>query len=95
MADALTHTAEKALRDAEGKIGDDIKKDVEEKIAALKTARSADDRDAIKSASQALSDAMMKIGEAMKTANDNAAGSAETDAPKGDQEAPKTEGETK
>ncbi|MBP6888145.1 MAG: molecular chaperone DnaK [Candidatus Pacebacteria bacterium] len=72
LADALVHTAEKALRDAEGKIGDDIKKDVEEKIATLKTVRNGDDGSAIKSATQALSDAMMKIGEAMKTANDNA-----------------------
>lgn len=71
MADALIHTAEKSLRDAEGKIGDDIKKGVEDAVATLKTARLGDDRDAIKSGSQALSDAMMKIGEAMKTANDN------------------------
>lgn len=73
MADALVHTAEKALRDAEGKIGDDIKNEVEEKIKALKDARNGDDRDAIKRASQELSDSMMKIGEAMKTSNDNAA----------------------
>ncbi len=72
MADALVHTAEKALRDADGKIGDDIKKDVEEKIASLKTSRNGDDVAAIKASVQALSDAMMKIGEAMKTANDNA-----------------------
>jgi molecular chaperone DnaK len=72
MADALVHTAEKALRDAGDKVGDDIKKDVEEKITTLKTARNGDDAAAIKSATQALSDSMMKIGEAMKTANDNA-----------------------
>ncbi|MEN9551679.1 MAG: hypothetical protein RI935_56 [Candidatus Parcubacteria bacterium] len=72
MADALIHTAEKALRDADGKIGDDIKKDVEDKIKALRESRNGDNKDAIKQSSLALSDAMMKIGEAMKTSNDNA-----------------------
>ncbi len=72
IADALVHTAEKALRDAGDKVGEDVKKEVEEKIASLKSARNGDDSAAIKSATQALSDTMMKIGEAMKTANDNA-----------------------
>lgn len=72
LADTLVHTAEKSLRDAEGKIGDDIKSDVQTKIDAVKTARNGDDSSAIKAASEALSDAMMKIGEAMKTSQDNA-----------------------
>lgn len=72
LADTLVHTAEKSLRDAEGKIGDDIKSDVQAKIDAVKTARNGDDSSAIKAASEALSDAMMKIGEAMKTSQDNA-----------------------
>jgi molecular chaperone DnaK len=72
MADMLIHTAEKALKDAEGKIADDIKNEVTEKITALKTARGGEDQSALKSASEALSNSMMKIGEAMKTANDNA-----------------------
>lgn len=71
LADTLVHTAEKSLRDAEGKIGDDIKSDVQAKIDAVKTARNGDDSSAIKAASEALSDAMMKIGEAMKTSQDN------------------------
>ena len=71
LADTLVHTAEKSLRDAEGKIGDDIKSDVQTKIDAVKTARNGDDSSAVKAASEALSDAMMKIGEAMKTSQDN------------------------
>jgi molecular chaperone DnaK len=70
-ADVLVHTAEKALKDAEGKISEDIKKEVEEKIQALKTARGGDDLSMIKSKGEELSSSMMKIGEAMKTANDN------------------------
>jgi molecular chaperone DnaK len=78
MADMLIHTAEKALKDAEGKIADDIKNEVTEKITALKTARGGEDQSALKSASEALSNSMMKIGEAMKTANDNAQASTTT-----------------
>ncbi len=71
-ADMLVHTAEKALRDlpapAEG--AEDafatIKADVNAKIEVLKTARNGDNSEAIKKASDDLSQAMMKIGEAMK-----------------------------
>ncbi len=70
MADQLIHTAEKALKDAEGKIGDDIKKEVMDKISEIKQAKDSNDVDKIKSASEALNTSMMKIGEAMKTAND-------------------------
>lgn len=71
MADMLVHTGEKALKDAEGKINDEIKNEVTEKIAAVKTTRNGDNQAALKSASEALSSSMMKIGEAMKTSNDN------------------------
>ena len=77
MADAMIHTAEKALRDAEGKISEEIKKEVNEKIESLRTARGGDDMSAIKTASQALSDSMMKIGEAMKNAQENTTASQE------------------
>lgn len=70
LADQMVHTAEKALKDADGKIGDDIKTAVNEKIADVKKAKEGSDVDAIKKATEALSDEMMKIGEAMKTAND-------------------------
>lgn len=70
VADQLIHTAEKALKDAEGKIGDDIKKEVMDKISELKQAKDTNEVDKIKSASDALNTSMMKIGEAMKTAND-------------------------
>lgn len=72
IADQLIHTAEKALKDAEGKIGDDIKKEVMDKISELKQAKDTNEVDKIKSASDALNASMMKIGEAMKTANDTA-----------------------
>lgn len=71
IADSMIHTAEKALKDAEGKISDDIKKEVNDAIEAVRTARNSEDKEVITSASEKLSSSMMKIGEAMKTANEN------------------------
>lgn len=72
LADQMIHTAEKALKDAEGKIGDDIKNEVNAAIDETKKARDGSDVSAIKMASEKLSSSMMKIGEAMKTTSDNA-----------------------
>lgn len=79
LADQMTHTAEKAIKDAGDKIGDDVKKEVSDAIEEVKKARAGEDGDAIKKASEALSDKMMKIGEAMKTANDNATQNAQSE----------------
>ncbi len=64
-ADQIVYAAEKALKDHGDKVGDDIKKGVQEKIDALKTARNGSDLAVIKSASEALSTEMSKIGETM------------------------------
>ena len=71
IADQMVHTAEKAMKDAEGKISDDIKKEVNDAIEAVKTARNGEDMDDIKKKTEALSTSMMKIGEAMKQSTDN------------------------
>jgi molecular chaperone DnaK len=65
-ADQLTYSAEKSLKEHGDKIGEDIKKNVQDKIDALKTARNGTDTMAINSASDALSTAMSAIGEAMQ-----------------------------
>ncbi len=64
-AEQLAYTAEKALRDAGEKVGDDIKKIIQEKIDALKAVKDGDAIDAITTASAALSDELQKIGSAM------------------------------
>ncbi len=56
-ADAAIHTVEKALKDAGDKISDDEKKAASEAVAAVKTAMSGDDREAIESKTQALEQA--------------------------------------
>jgi molecular chaperone DnaK len=65
LADSLVYTAEKAMADAGDKIGDDIKKPIQEKIDALKQLKDGDDKDAITKASEELSKEMQKIGEVM------------------------------
>ncbi len=82
MAEAMIHTAEKALKDAEGKIGDDIKKEVTDAIDEVKKAKDGTDVDVLKKATESLSEKMMKIGEAMKSTNDAATPSEPTAEPK-------------
>lgn len=69
-ADQLVYTAEKALKEHGEKVTEDIKKNVQEKIDALKAARTSADLGAIKSASEALSSAMSAIGTAMSSSSD-------------------------
>ena len=64
-AEQLIYTAEKAVKDNGEKAGEEVVKDVNEKIDALKKVREGDDLEAIKSASEALSGSLSKIGEAM------------------------------
>ncbi len=72
IAEQMIYTAEKALKDAGDKVADDVKKDVEDKIGALRVAHAGESVDAIKSASEALSTSMQKIGEAMAAAQKDA-----------------------
>ena len=65
IAEQLIYTSEKALKDASEKVPADLKKNIEEKIAALKTAKDGSDVSAIKSASEALSVEIQKIGQYM------------------------------
>ncbi|HPN84650.1 MAG TPA: molecular chaperone DnaK [Victivallales bacterium] len=74
MADTLVYTTEKALRDAGDKITADEKKPVEEKIEALKKVKDGDDIEAIKKATEEMSQAAQKIGEKLYKAAQEAQG---------------------
>jgi molecular chaperone DnaK len=65
VAESLVYTAEKALKDNGDKVPAEVKKDVEDKIAEVKKVKDGTDLDAIKKATEALSDHMQKIGESM------------------------------
>jgi len=64
-ADTLIYTTEKMIREAGDKLKTDEKKSIEEKVAVLKKAKDGDDVDAIKKASEELSQEAQKIGTAM------------------------------
>jgi len=64
-ADTLAYTAEKTLREQKDKIPSDLNEEVESKIAALRSALQDSDTEAIRKASQELSDTMQKIGAAV------------------------------
>ena len=64
-ADTLAYQAEKTLRDNADKIPDDLKADVESKIADVRAAIEADDADRMRSTTDALSGSLSKIGEAV------------------------------
>lgn len=63
--DALVFTAEKSLKDAGDKVKEDIKKDIEEKITALRDVLTKDSKEDIETKTQELSDALQKIGQEM------------------------------
>ncbi|MFA6588144.1 MAG: molecular chaperone DnaK [Patescibacteria group bacterium] len=65
LAENLVFTAEKSLKDAGDKVPKDVKKEIEEKIEAVKKVKDSDDKDAIKKASDDLGQTIQKIGQAM------------------------------
>jgi len=62
-AEHVIYLSEKSLREAGEKVSDDIKKEIQEKIDALKAVKDGDDVEAIKTKSQELSSTLSKIGE--------------------------------
>ena len=83
MAETLTYSTEKALKDAgdpaneagAGKITPDIKSDIEAKLEALKKLKDSNNLEEIKAATEELSKAAQKIGEAMYKAQSAEGGS--------------------
>ncbi len=65
QADTLVAVSEKTLKDAGDKAKPEDKKEVEEKIKAVKDVKDKDDADAIKKAMDELSSAVQKVGAAM------------------------------
>ncbi|NTW14572.1 MAG: Hsp70 family protein, partial [Candidatus Moranbacteria bacterium] len=93
IADTLSYTTAKAIKDAGDKLTDDEKKPVEEAIAELDKVKNGDDLEAIKKASETLSEAAQKIGEKLYKAAQEAEAAAKAgesaDGAKPDGETPK------
>ncbi len=90
LADSLVYSTEKAMKDAGEKITADEKKPVEDAITELNKVKNGDDLDAIRKASEALSQAAQKIGEKLYAAAAAAEKPAEGEEPKAEGE-PTTE----
>lgn len=70
-AESLVYMSEKAIKDAGDKIKPEDKKSIEEKIETLKKIKDGGDIEAIKKASQELSNEIQKIGQAMYQPQNN------------------------
>ena len=68
LADQMIYTAEKAVKDHGEAAGTEIVTAIEEKVKALNEVKDQDDKAAIESATEALSNEMQKIGEVMQKA---------------------------
>jgi len=62
MADTLIFTTEKTLKDYGDKVSEDAKKEIQEKIEALKKVKDSDNIEEIKKASEELSQSIQKVG---------------------------------
>ncbi len=72
IADQAVYAAEKAIKENGEKAGPEVVKEVQDKIDAVKTAQKSEDAGTIKTATEDLSQALMKIGEAMMKADEAA-----------------------
>jgi molecular chaperone DnaK len=68
-ADSMIHATEKSLKELGDKVSSGDKDNIEKALASLRDAMNADDVDAIKAKTEALSQASMKLGEAIYRAS--------------------------
>jgi molecular chaperone DnaK len=71
-AEQMVYTAEKAMRDHEKDIPEDVKTEIQDKIKAVNEAKGKDDKASIDTATTALSVSLSKIGEIMQKAAEEA-----------------------
>jgi len=82
LADNLIYTTEKTLREAGDKVAAETKKEIEEKVEALKKIKDSDNTEEIKAKTQELSQIIQKIGAEMyKAAQENTAKDEKKDKP--------------
>jgi molecular chaperone DnaK len=67
IAEQTIYAADKALAEHGAKIPDDMRTSIQASITALKQSRDTGDTDGIRTATQALSNEMMKIGQHIQT----------------------------
>ena len=90
ISEQAVYAAEKAVKDNGDKVTPEIVKEVQDAIEAVKTAQGSEDPATIKSATEALSAAMMKIGEAMMKSQQAEGGATPPPSDGGDEKPPET-----
>jgi molecular chaperone DnaK len=80
QAESLVHTTEQQLKEHGDKIDDDLKQEIETKIAETKTTIEADDSAAMKDKSEELAQAAMQMGQKIYEAQQAEGGAAEGEA---------------
>jgi len=73
-ADSIIFNTEKILKESGDKVPEDVKKEVNEKLEALKKVKDGDDIEAIKKATEDINQTVQKIGQAMYQAQQAAGG---------------------
>jgi molecular chaperone DnaK len=92
MAETMLYTTEKMLKENAEKVKEEDKKDVEEKMEALKKLKETDDLEGIKKAADALATAAQKVGASLyQTRPETEAGPGPTEPPPADAGEPKAE----
>lgn len=98
QSEQMVYTAEKALKDHEKEVPEDVKTEINDKIKLVNEAKGKDDKAAIESAVTELSTSLQKIGEIMQKAAEaaqkNAEGSATPEEKKDDDEPTVRDAET-
>jgi len=79
MSEQLVYTAEKSLKDYGDKAGEEVKKEVQKKIDAVKKAKQGTDGAALRSATDDLSRALSKVGEVMSKQDETKGGDVGSD----------------
>ncbi len=88
-ADNMIYVAEKSLKDAGDKVNEDVKKEVEEKISALKSILESGSKEDLEAKTQELSDSLQKVGQSMYQGQQGQPGQTEQAGP----QAPSEEGD--
>ncbi len=69
LAEQLVYTTEKALKENESKLPEDVKNEINEKLGALKKSKETSNLEEIKSATESLSQTIQKIGQYASAGN--------------------------
>lgn len=69
LAEQLVYTTERALKESESKLPEDVKNEINEKLGALKKSKETNNLEEIKSATESLSQTIQKIGQYASAGN--------------------------